>query len=92
MSSTQALIQAFLFTAVFPKRLIFFTVDLVQWLRWVAPYSEQRTETLWNLCQQISVMCICLGILKKKLTRKIRKLSFMRVCKYLNQRVTRIGE
>ena len=92
MSSTQALIQAFLFTTVFPKRLIFFTVDLVQWLRWVAPYSEQRTENLWNLCQQISVMCICLGILKKKLTRKIRKLSFMRVCKYLNQRVTRIGE
>ena len=46
MSSTQALIQAFLFTAVFPKRLIFFTVDLVQWLRWVAPYSEQRTENL----------------------------------------------
>ena len=97
----QAFIQALLSTAVFPQRFGFFTVCLLQWL-WVAPMVDTEKKVFWILGLQIAWKCIFLGlswnfrvlwgILKKSWLSRNMQLSFMFVCKYLNQRVRRIVE
>ena len=45
-SNVQAFIQALLYAAVFPQRLSFFTVCLVQWLRVVTPWQTPKRQFL----------------------------------------------
>ena len=79
----------------FSQRFSFFTVCLVQWLHGVAPWWTPNGKLLWNLglesaeSQNFRVLS---GILRKGYLERYMQISFMRVCKYLNQGVRRIVE
>ena len=97
----QAFIQALLCTTVYPQRFSFFTVCLVQGLRGRGGHGKQWKENLkFRLCRSLENAFFSdfpwnlrvYGVLKKIWLERCLQLSFMRVCKYLNQRVWRIGK
>ena len=97
----QNFIQALLSTAIFSQRFSFFTVCLVQWPMG-CPQGRHQRKNFWNLGLQIAGKFIFLiffwnfrvswGVLRISWLERYIQLSFMHVCKYLNQRVRIIGE
>ena len=97
-SPYQAFIQALSSKTIFPVKFSFFTVCFFQWLCGVAPWWAPNGKFLKfrspnHLKMYFSWNFRVLWVISKKIWLEIyTQLSFMRVCKYLNQRVRRIGE
>ena len=82
----QAFIKALLSTAVFPQRFSFFNACSAQWL-WVSPMEDTEGKMF-----EIQVCRLLENAFSSDFSGNFRvytyiQVSFMHVCKYLNQRI-----
>ena len=86
---TQALMQAPLYTAIFPQRFSVFTVYLVQWFCGLAPWWKPKRSLFEfkSVDRRKRLFRILLRIVKKSWLERLTTLLYAS-----NQRVRKIGE